>query len=118
MTKYKCGICGKEYESVKERAACELACAEKAEKVAEEKRRKRLEAEKDIKSKAINDKLSEVIDLMVEYQKDYKEDPHIKVKSNGIDIDWSSKTYNSTFERKTPHDILTNRLLNAWLNIL
>lgn len=40
---YKCGICGKEYSSVLDRAKCEIACAEKAEeeakKVAEEKKR-------------------------------------------------------------------------------
>ena len=31
---YKCGICGKEYNNVLDRAKCEIACAEKAEEEA------------------------------------------------------------------------------------
>ena len=28
---YQCGICGKEFDNVLDRAKCEIACAEKAE---------------------------------------------------------------------------------------
>ena len=116
--KYRCSICGKDYDTVKERAACEMACAEKSEKAAEEKRKRELAAQKEERNAVINRKLEELVDLMVKYNKDYQEDPHIKIKSNGVDIDWSRKTYNSTFEKKTPSEIAFNRLFNSWLNLL
>lgn len=116
--KYRCSICGQEYNTVKERANCEIACAEKSEKAAEERRRKQLEAQKEARNKEINDKLAEAVELIVKYNKDYGEDPHIKFKSGNIDIDLINKKYNSTFERKTPSEIAFNRWFNNWLNSL
>ena len=116
--KYRCSICGQEYNTVKERANCEIACAEKSERAAEEKRKKQLEEQKEARNKDINDKLTDLVRLMVKYSEDYGEDPHIKFKSGGLDIDISGKKFKSTFERKSPFDIASNKLLDAWLGML
>ena len=66
---YKCGICDKEYESIQERAECELSCLRKkeeeerlaaAKKKAEEQRTRKAEVDKAV------DRANELIDKYVE----------------------------------------------------
>ena len=68
---YKCGICGKEYNNVLDRAKCEIACAEKAE----EEARKAAEAKKKEEQKARKAEVDEVFEhlhkLVTDYVKDY-----------------------------------------------
>ena len=49
-TTYKCGLCGKEYETIPERARCEAACVDKQlameEKAKKEKQKQAQEAER------------------------------------------------------------------------
>ena len=49
--KFRCGICGKEYDTIKERAKCEVACAEKEEKLAEEKRKRDRDSDRGLLSR-------------------------------------------------------------------
>ena len=53
--KLYCGVCGREYSSVGERAKCEATCLEKQRKEAEANRKVKLEQEKEIRWKAVTD---------------------------------------------------------------
>lgn len=68
---YKCGICGKEHESIKSRAKCELDCLQKKEqeeRLAEEKRKKE---EKENRKKEVDLALEKFLALKNDYCKDY-----------------------------------------------
>lgn len=68
---FKCGICGKEYFNVQDRANCELNCykkqQEEAKKVAEAKKL----AEKTARKKEVDDAFYNAMRLKNAYMKDY-----------------------------------------------
>lgn len=68
---FKCGICGKEYSNVQDRANCELNCYKKQQ----EEKKKAAEAKKKEEQKARHDEVTKAIDgacaLMNRYVKDY-----------------------------------------------
>lgn len=68
---FKCGICGKEYESVEERMKCETECVKDLKIKEEELAKKKLEEEREAREKVIAEKYDEVKKLMHEYIKDY-----------------------------------------------
>lgn len=70
-TLYHCGICGKSYKTIGERAACETKClAEK--KKAQEKLEKETKDRKKAANKAeIEKKYKELVELINNYCKDY-----------------------------------------------
>ena len=68
---YKCGICGKHYNNVQDRAKCELDCVKRAEaeakKIAEEKKA----AEKQMRKDAVDEAFEHLHRLVTEFVKDY-----------------------------------------------
>ena len=116
FTKYRCGVCGKEYDTIKERNACEIKCIEKSERAAEELKKKELAAKKQSRADAINAKLTELADLWVQYVKDYGEDPNIKILVKKLDEKMGGTFM--TFEKKTPSDKEVDEFVKAWLNFL
>ena len=67
---YQCGICGKSYDSVLQRAKCEIACAEKAEEEARKIRRKQIEKEEEARKERL-------------WQEEEEEEKEVYILSNG-----------------------------------
>lgn len=68
---YKCAICGKEFDDVKERTECELACLKKQE---EEKRlaaEKKKKEEQTARKKEVDEAIAHANKLYRKYIKDY-----------------------------------------------
>lgn len=68
---YKCGVCGKEHESIKDRAECELKCLqrkEQEERLAAEKKKKE---EKESRKKEVDLAFEKFLSLKGDYCKDY-----------------------------------------------
>ena len=68
---YKCGICGKEYPNVLERAQCEIACAAKAEEEAKKAADAKKKEEQAMRKEAVDEALENLHRLVTEYVKDY-----------------------------------------------
>lgn len=70
---FKCGICGKEYENVTDRAKCELNCYQKQQeeikKAAEEKKK----AEQAARKKEVDEAFDKATELRNVYLRDYGE---------------------------------------------
>ena len=68
---YKCGVCGRIYDSISERAECELKCLklkeEEDKKAAEEKKKNEQKARR----KEVDDAMKKAQDLMSKYIEDY-----------------------------------------------
>lgn len=68
---WKCGICGKTYDSISQRMQCEARCLqrqeEEAKKAAEAKKKEEEDARHDEVTKAIDGAVA----LLIEYTKDY-----------------------------------------------
>lgn len=69
---YSCAICGKNYETIEERAECELACSEKRRKEEIEKKREAYDVAKKASEANIEEKLSEVNDMIKEHLNEYE----------------------------------------------
>lgn len=69
---YKCAICEKIYDNIKDRNSCETNCIAKAEKAAKQEKLNKLLKEKEIRTKEIDEALNHVEVLLKEYIKDYK----------------------------------------------
>lgn len=65
---YECGICGKQYHSVGDRAKCENACLENYTK------QKKLEEKKRATMSKIQGKLDEVCKMIQDYEQEFGED--------------------------------------------
>ena len=79
---YKCEICGKEYENIEERVACETKCLHDR-KVAEEKRKKiKLEQEKETRKQEIQMAANHYNDLLTAFMKDYGTYPTMRNEMN------------------------------------
>lgn len=72
MKKYTCAVCGKEYESILERAKCEEKCVVEAEKEAKKLMQEKLETERKESEKAICDELSYVNELLAKHYEKYR----------------------------------------------
>lgn len=87
---YQCGICGKSYNNVLDRAKCELACNEKAEaeakKIAEAKKKEVQKARKaEVDTAFLN-----LHKLMTAYVKDYG---HYEYSGEDTNFYWPSSTW-------------------------
>lgn len=79
---YKCGICGKEYENIEDRIACETKCLHDR-KVAEEKRKKmKLEQEKETRRKEVQMAWDHYSDLLKAFIEDYGSYPTMRNEIN------------------------------------
>jgi hypothetical protein len=68
---YKCAICGKEHEDVKNRVECELTCLKKQEEEKKLAAAKKKAEEQATRKKAVDDALDYAYKLKDEYIKDY-----------------------------------------------
>lgn len=86
---YKCGVCGKAYDSIEDRAKCEMACLKKQEeerKLAAEKKKKE---EKAARKKEVDDAIKHAQDLINKYTADYGV---YKMNTTTVDFDDSFRT--------------------------
>lgn len=68
---YHCAICGKPYDTVDERVACETKCLAARKKAQAEIEKKKLEEKKNTRKAEIEKKYKELAVLMNDYCKDY-----------------------------------------------
>lgn len=68
---FKCGICGKEYFNVQDRANCELNCYKKQQEEAKKAAEVKKLAEKAARKKEVDDALDKAMQLRNAYIKDY-----------------------------------------------
>lgn len=72
-TLYKCGVCGKAYESIAERAECELACVKRKTQEEAEAAAKMKAAEKDARFAEVTCAIDSAYELLNKCIKDYGE---------------------------------------------
>lgn len=70
-TEYVCGICGKSYDNIADRIACETKCLDDRTKAEEAMRKQKLELEKDARKKEIETMYDDLHKAISEYVKDY-----------------------------------------------
>ena len=68
---YHCAICGKSYDTVDERVACETKCLAARKKAQAEIEKKKLEEKKNTRKAEIEKKYKELSALVNDYCKDY-----------------------------------------------
>lgn len=68
---YHCAICGKPYDTVDERVACETKCLAARKKAQAEIEKKKLEEKKNTRKAEIKKKYKELATLVNDYCKDY-----------------------------------------------
>ena len=68
---YHCAICGKPYDTVDERVACETKCLAERKKAQAEIEKKKLEEKKNTRKAEIEKKYKELATLVNDYCKDY-----------------------------------------------
>lgn len=68
---YHCAICGKPYDTVDERVACETKCLAARKKAQAEIEKKKLEEKKNTRKAEIEKKYKELSTLVNDYCKDY-----------------------------------------------
>ena len=68
---YHCAICGKPYDTVDERVACETKCLAARKKAQAEIEKKKLEEKKNTRKAEIEKKYKELATLVNDYCKDY-----------------------------------------------
>ena len=68
---YHCAICGKPYDTVDERVACETKCLAARKKAQAEIEKKKLEEKKNARKAEIEKKYKELATLVNDYCKDY-----------------------------------------------
>lgn len=87
---YKCGICGKEHASVKDRAECELKCLKKQEKEKKLAAEKKKKEEQAVRKAEVDKAVARAQELIDQYAADYGnytytisdilEDPYLAVR--------------------------------------
>lgn len=68
---YKCEICGKEYETIKERNMCEAQCLQKYQDQIEQERKIKLQKEQQHRYEEVAAAEQHYLDLIQQYQRDY-----------------------------------------------
>lgn len=68
---FKCAFCGKAYDSIKDRASCELKCHEKEEKRIHDEKMEALRMEKDSRIKEIEKAKEKYYSLRKQFYLDY-----------------------------------------------
>ena len=70
---YHCAICGKPYDTVDERVACETKCLAERKKAQAELEKKKLEEKKNTRKAEIEKKYKELVTLVNDYCKEFGE---------------------------------------------
>ena len=68
---YQCGICGQSYDSVLQRAQCEIACAEKVEAEAKKAAEEKKKEEQKIRKAEVDTAFENLHKLVSAYVEDY-----------------------------------------------
>ena len=94
---YKCGVCGKEHPNVLDRAKCEIACIEKAEKEARKAAELKKKEEQKARKAEVDLALENLHKLVNAYIKDYG---HYEYGDGGEDTNfyWPSRAWHRLFE--------------------
>lgn len=89
---YKCGICGKEYNSVLDRAKCEIECSKKIEEEARKVAELKKKEEQMARKSEVDEVFKNLHELVTAYVKDYG---HYEYDSDGEDTNfyWPSRTW-------------------------
>lgn len=91
---YKCGICGKEFNNVLERANCEIECSRKAEEEARKAAEAKKKEEQATRKSEVDKAFEELHKLMTAYVNDYG---HYEYSDGGEDTNfhWPSRVWHS-----------------------
>ena len=91
---YQCGICGKEYNNVIDRAKCEIACTEKAEEEAKKAAEAKKKEERKIRKMEVDEAFEHLHALVTAYVKDYG---HYEYGDGGQDTNfyWPSRLWHN-----------------------
>jgi DNA-directed RNA polymerase subunit RPC12/RpoP len=91
---YKCGICGKEFDNVLDRANCEIECVKKAEEAARKAEAEKKAAEQTMRKEAVDEAFENLHRLVTEYVKDYG---HYEYGDGGDDTNfyWPTRVWHS-----------------------
>ena len=87
---YKCGVCGKEFDNILDRAKCEIACAEKAEEEARRAAEAKKIEEKNVRKAEVDEAFVHLHSLITEFVKDYG---HYEYDGESTNFTWPSKLY-------------------------
>ncbi len=89
---YKCGICGKEFGNVLDRAKCEISCHEKAEADAKAAAEAKKKEEQKLRKEAVYEAFETLHRLMTEYVNDYG---HYEYSDGGEETNfhWPSRAW-------------------------
>lgn len=68
---YKCEICGKEWQSIAERAKCETACAKRLQDEAKKAEEAKKQAEKNSRKDEVTQAIEHAAELLNKYINDY-----------------------------------------------
>lgn len=91
---YKCGVCGKEYNNVPDRARCEITCTKRIEEEARKAAEEKKVAKQKMRKEAVDEALENLHRLVSEYVKDYG---HYEYGDGGEDTNfyWPSRLWHS-----------------------
>lgn len=87
---YQCSICGTFHDYVVDRAKCEIACAEKAEKEAKAAAEAKKKEEQKVRKAEVDAAFKNLHKLMSAYVNDYG---HYEYDGDGSNFAWPSKVY-------------------------
>jgi hypothetical protein len=68
---YKCGVCDKVYDSILDRAKCEIECSRREEEAAKKAAEEKKKLEKAARKKELDDAIVRAQELLDHYVKDY-----------------------------------------------
>ena len=68
---YKCGICGKVYDSIAERTKCETECLKRQEEEVKKAAEEKKALEKEARQKEVDEALARAYQLMNDFTADY-----------------------------------------------
>lgn len=94
---YKCGICGKEFDNVLQRAKCEIACTERIEAEAKKAAEEKKKAEQILRKNAVDESFENLHRLVTAYVKDYG---HYEYGDGGEETNfhWPSRLWHSFWD--------------------
>lgn len=94
---YQCGICGKSYKNVLDRAKCEIACTERIEAEAKKAAEEKKKVEQTLRKKAVDEAFENLHRLVTAYVKDYG---HYEYGDGGenINFHWPSRLWHSFWD--------------------
>ena len=89
---YKCGVCGKEHDSVLNRAKCEIECTEKAELEAKKAAEAKKKEEQKVRKAEVDAAFKNLHKLVTAYVEDYGYYNYEDI-TNGT-FNWPSRLWN------------------------